>query len=61
MSDVEPARVKVTEATTLFGIDVELRPQTKHVTAPMPVLQESDLPAAPEPGAKVAEVKSVVE
>lgn len=61
MSDVELARSRVTEARTLFGIDVELMPQTKHVTDPTVVLQESDLPAAPDPGAKDTYVKSVVE
>jgi len=61
VSGVEPAKVRVTEATTLFGIAVELRPHSKHVTAPTPLLQESDLPAAADPAAKVADVKSVVE
>ena len=58
---VDPATVRVTEATTLFGIVVVLRPHTKHVAVPDPLLQESVLPAAPEPPVKVADVKSVGE
>lgn len=61
VSWVEPAKVSVTEATTLFGIGVESSPQTKHVAVPAPLLQESDLPAPAEPSAKVAAVKSLVE
>jgi hypothetical protein len=61
VSGVESAKVKVTEATTLFGIVVELRPHTKHVALPEPLLQESDLFAAADPAAKLADVKSVVE
>jgi hypothetical protein len=61
VSDVEPANVSVTEATTLFGIVIEFRPQSKHVAVPVPLLQVSDLFAAPTPGEKLAAVKSVGE
>jgi hypothetical protein len=61
VSGVESAKVKVSEATTLFGIVVELRPHTKHVAVPELLLQESDLFAAPDPAAKLADLKSVVE
>jgi hypothetical protein len=61
VSVVELARVRVTEATILFGIVVVLIPQTRHVAVPTPLLQERDLFAAPAPAAKVADVKSVVE
>jgi len=60
-SGVDPARVRVTAATTLLGIGVELMPQTRQVAVPVPLLQESDLLAAPAAGVKVADVKSVVE
>jgi len=60
-SGVEPARVKVTDATTLFGIGVEFSPHTTQVAVPEPLLQEMDLLEAPTPGAIVADVKSVVE
>jgi hypothetical protein len=61
VSGVESAKVKVTEARTLFGIVVELRPHTKHVAVPEPLLQERDLFAAADPAAKLADVKSVGE
>jgi hypothetical protein len=61
VSGVESAKVKVTEATTLFGIAVELSPHSKHVALPEPLVQESDLFAAADPAAKLADVKSVVE
>jgi len=61
VSDVEPAKVSVTEARTLFGIDAVLRPHTTHVAVPAPVLQVRDLPVSDPPDAKVAPVKSVVE
>lgn len=61
VSRVEFARVSVTDATTLSGIAVVLRPHTKHVAVPVPLLHESDLFAAADPASKVAEVKSVVE
>jgi hypothetical protein len=61
VSAVEFAKVKVTEARTLFGIVIELRPHTKHVAVPEPLLQESDLFASADPAAKLADVKSVVE
>jgi hypothetical protein len=57
----EFANVSVSEATTLFGIVKELRPQTKQVAVPSPLLQDRDLSASAEPIAKVADVKSVVE
>jgi hypothetical protein len=57
----EFANVSVSEATTLFGIVKELRPQTKHVAVPSPLLHDRDLSASAEPIAKVADVKSVVE
>ena len=60
-SCVEPAKVKVTEATTAFGIAAVLRPQTRHVAVPVPLVHESDLPVTPDPAAKVADVKSVGE
>jgi hypothetical protein len=61
VSGVDSANVNVSEATTLFGIVVELRPHTKHVAVPAPLLQESDLLAAADPAAKLADLKSVVE
>lgn len=61
MSTVEAASVRVTEATSLFGIAKEFSPHTMQVAVPAPLLQESVLFAAADPGAKVAEVKSVVE
>lgn len=61
VSCVEAAKVNVTEATTEFGSAAVLRPQTRHVTAPVPLVQESDLSATPDPAAKVADVKSVGE
>jgi hypothetical protein len=61
VSGVELAKVRITEATMLSGIAVLLRPHTRHVAVPVPLLQVSDLFAAPAPGAKVADVKSVVE
>jgi hypothetical protein len=61
VSSVDSAKVRVTAATTAFGIGVVLRPHTRQVAVPVPLLQESDLSAAPGPAAKLAEVKSVVE
>ena len=61
LSCVVPANVSVTDATTVFGMVVELTPHTKQVAVPRPLLQESDLFAAPAPGTKLADVKSVVE
>jgi len=61
VSEVELARSNVTEATTLLGIDEVFRPQTRQVAVPVPLVQESVLPVAPEPAATVADVKSVVE
>jgi len=61
VSVVEAAKVRVSVATTLFGIAEELSPHTMQVAVPTPLLQESVLFAAPVPGAKVADVKSVVE
>jgi hypothetical protein len=61
VSSVESARVKVSEAITLFGIVAELSPHTKHVAVPEPLLQESDLLAAAAAAAKLADLKSVVE
>jgi hypothetical protein len=60
-SRVEPATVRVTEATTLLGIVMEFRPHTRQVAVPEPLLQVRDLFAAPMPGEKVAELKSAVE
>jgi hypothetical protein len=60
-SCVEPARFNVTVAKTLLGIVTVLRPQTKQVAVPTPLVQESDLFAAADPASIVAEVKSVVE
>jgi hypothetical protein len=53
--------VKVTDAKTPSGIAMLFKPQTRQVTAPEALLQESDLFAASGPAAKVADVKSVVE
>jgi hypothetical protein len=61
LSEVEFARVNVTEATTLSGIAVVFRPHTRQVAVPVPLVQLSDLFAAPVPAATVADVKSVVE
>ena len=61
LSEVEPARVSVTWAATLFGIDEEFRPQTRQVAVPVPFVQVKVLFAAPAAGAKDADVKSVAE
>jgi hypothetical protein len=61
VSDVEPAKVSVTEARVLFGIEAVLRPHTTHVAVPVPLLQERDLLVSSGPDWKVAAVKSVVE
>jgi hypothetical protein len=61
VSGVELATVRVTEATMLSGIALVLRPHTKHVAVPVPLLQVSDLFAAPAAGEKLADVKSVGE
>lgn len=61
VSGVEPAKSRVTEARTLFGMIVELRPQTRHVVVPVPLLQEISLSEFADPSAKVAEVKSAAE
>lgn len=60
-SGAEEARVRVTEARTLLGIGLVFSPHTRHVAVPDPLVQERDLLAAPEPAAKLAEVKSAVE
>jgi hypothetical protein len=60
-SGVELAKVRVSAATTLFGIVVALSPHSRQVAVPAPVVQLSHLFAAPGPGANSAEVKSVVE
>ncbi len=61
VSAVEAARVRVTEATTLFGIARELSPHTRQVAVPALLLQDRVLFADAAPAAKVADVKSVVE
>jgi hypothetical protein len=61
VSGVEPVRLSVTVARTLFGIVVVFSPQTRQVAVPTPLVQESDLPAAADPASIVAAVKSVVE
>lgn len=61
MSVGEAATVRVTEATTLFGIADEFSPHAMQVAVPTPLLQESVLFAAADPGARVADVKSLVE
>jgi hypothetical protein len=61
VSGVDPAKARVTEARTLFGMVVELSPHTRHVAVPAALLQERDLSASADPSAKVADVKSVVE
>ena len=61
VSVVEEARFRVTEAITLLGIVSELSPHSRQVAVPVPLVQVSDLLAAPAPGAIAADVKSVVE
>ncbi len=58
---VELASVRVTEATTLEGIDELFRPQTMQVAVPVEFAQESVFFVSAAPEAKVADVKSVVE
>jgi hypothetical protein len=60
-SVIEGATASVTDASTLFGMLVEFKPQTRQVAVPVPFTQESVLFAAPVPAATVADVKSVVE
>jgi hypothetical protein len=51
----------VTVAKTAFGMVVLLRPQATHVELPLPLVQVSDLLAAPGPGLTVTDEKSFVE
>ncbi len=61
VSVVEPAKVRLSDASTSLGIAVEFNPQTKQVMVPTPLLHERVLPEAPGPAEKLAEAKSVVE
>lgn len=56
----DAAKVRVTEATTLFGIDEVFSPQTRHVAVPEPSVQESVLFEAPAPAVTDADAKSAV-
>lgn len=56
----DAAKVSVTEATTLFGMDEVFSPQTRHVAVPEPSVQESVLFEAPAPAVTDADAKSVV-
>ena len=60
-SVVDAASVRVTLATMLLGMLDELRPHTKQVAVPEPLLQERLLPEEPGPAAILAVVKAVVE
>lgn len=55
------ARLSVTVARTPFGSVVVFNPQATQVELPVPVVQETVLPEAPEPGVTTADEKSVVE
>jgi hypothetical protein len=55
------ARVRVTVASTAFGIAAVFMPHAMHLELPAVLVQVSDLLAAPGPGLTVTEEKSVVE
>ena len=58
---VDADNVKLSDATTPFGMAVLFRPQSRHVIDPAALVQLSDLLAESGPALKVTEEKSVVE